>query len=331
MKLFTSKRLITSILLVLISCTDEKVGSDIHNSKPEPTTTPDPATSPDETSDNQTALAPTPTPTPPIPGDDGWLLVPFEDTLDDGIRINSGAYVRVDFEKWDLVFNKQLRLSLSECGDVKLVGGEMREANLDSESINTNVGMLTGIFLYRPSGTTNPPSTNLCTLIAEVIARENGDVTDSKKKTFKIKEGAVKISQSKNPDNTLKPYFALDSDGDLTLSLDTQGAITDDDLRIEIYKQDEYQRFVFIGSSIVLNFKDTYGYLKGKIDEVKVCGIAIHAYEKGNLYCGPDLNNKQWLTTLPQGNHLIIARAYESKTGIIAVRNALLETGLINQ
>lgn len=317
-------------MIILVSC-GEKVSSGNENSKTKPTSTPEPATDPDEISDKE----PAPTPTLPTePDNDGWLLAPFADTLDKGIRINSGAYVRVDFEKWDLVLMKQLRLSLSECGDVKLVGGDLREAIIEAVGVNSTVGRLATIFLYRPNGTITAPSTSSCTLTAEVIEREKPDEIKVKKsKTFKIKEGAVKISQSKNPDNTLKPYFALDSDGDVTLSLDTQGAITDDDLRIVIYKEDDdnQSRFIWAGSALVLNFKDRYGYLTGKINEVKVCGIAAHAYEKGNLYCGPDLNNQQWLTTLPQGNHLLIVRAYDNETGIIAVRNALLETGPINQ
>ena len=307
---------ILAVGILLVSCPDdEKIYSDGDSPKPESTSTPEPATEP----------TPSPTPTATIdPDEDGWSLVPLEGE----IRVNSGVYVRVDFDNHDLIMKKQLRLKLSECKDVKLIGGNTREKALDSESINTTVGETTIVFFYRPNGTINATPTNSCTFTAEVISREDGSVKKSKKKTFKMEEGEVKISQSKNPNNTPKPYFALDNDGDTTISFDTQGAITDDDLRIEIYKEDENRRFVLVGSALALNFRDTYGYLKGKVDEVKVCGPTVHVYERGNLYCGADLNNRQWPTTIPQGNHLLLVRAYDKETNIIAVRNALIETNI---
>ena len=288
---------ILTLLMFVISC-EKEVGSGSDSSKPKPTATPEPATSPkDETLDNTADSSPKTV----EPDDDGWRLIPFEGTLDEGIRVNSGSYVSVDFDDHDIVMHNQLDLKLSNCGDIKLVGTKKRGvAILDSGTIQTTVGELTAIFLYRPNGAITAPSTSSCTLIAEVIKREDGEVRESKKKTFKIREGATKIIQSTTAEETPKPYFALDSDGDVTLSLDTQGAITDDDLLIEIYKESEEGQFVFVGSALEIGFRNRYGYLKGKVDEVKVCGITIHVYKKGNLYCGPDLNNKQYLSSLSE-------------------------------
>ena len=256
------------------------------------------------------------------PVDDGWRLVPREHGA---IRVNSGLYVRVDFSEHDLVLRRTLHLTLSECDDIKMVGTGEEIAILEANTIkNGLVGSLVEVFLYRPNGAITPPA-NPCTLTAKVIDR-NGSAISSKNKKINLEKGVIKLIHPKDSDGTNRPYFALDDNNNVTLSIDTEGIITDNDLRIEIYKEDtKREKYIFAGSALALDFpKD------GKI-RVKVCGLGEHFYEKLNIYCGVDLNNQKWLTTIPQGNHLLIVKAYNANTGVFSVRNALLETGNLEE
>ena len=312
-------------LLILISCGEENKNL---GKKPAPSAdaTPIPTPTYSKEIEKLKARITELSSNPAEPIDDGWRLVPFN--LDpDKIMVNSALLVRVDFSEWDLVLRRTLHLTLSGCDGIKMVGtGERDVATIQTNTIkNGEVGSVVETFLYRSDGAITPP-TNPCTLTAKIIDIDGSEIS-SKKKEFTLEKGVVRLIQPKNLDGVNRPYFALDSNNNVTLSIDTEGIITDDDLRIGIYREDTRRKeYIFIGSALVFDFpKD------GKINRVKVCSRAMHAYEKGNIYCGLDLNNKEWLTTIPQGNHLLVVQAYDRDTGVVAVRSALIETGELEE
>ena len=310
------------LLLVIISCGGKGERKGVKTPQATPTPTNDPTSSDSkEIKKLKAQLAEMNSKSNASADSDGWLI-PNE------INFNNKVSIRVDFDDDDL--GKHMRLTLTECGGVKILSEPTEIRSIDDRSTAYNtafgkVGGLVNFFLYRANGEVTAPSSP-CKLTADIL--DLGDesylntddlddygVEDTKTKTITIKAGTARLSQLQNDDGTDKPYFAT-SNGRATLSVMTHGI--SDRVTILVFNEQggASNSYQLIGKAKVLDLPSD-GLFEAELCETPY----LTNEEDGSISCRDDSNSERWITTVPTRNHLLIARSSEGDKKI------LLETG----
>lgn len=234
------------------------------------------------------------------PDDDGWIITAGDN--DEKIRIGGTVWVRVDFADDDI--RKQMHMKLSDCSGVKITGEEIASSTGLSTTINSKVGKITEVSFYRQTGEVTAPA-GACKLTATIINRADGSRGKSKSKTFSIEAGTVKLSQLENTD-----YFAINTDGKLTISLKTKGIDAGSSVMIVVFdSRRKGNSDDFVGIAPITNFPSN-----GEIRNVRICGNAVGPNDDGDLICGD--NDDRWLTGIAADDYLIHVVGYSDEIGV---------------
>ena len=285
--------------MILVSCGEEK-------KKPAPsadtTPTPEPTDTSDATSKEIERLKAkiTELSSSSEPDDnDGWLVV-------DDPQITKELLLRVDFANDD--FNKQMKLTLNECGDIKLLGFGSSDAI--SNTVNARVGNLIRVGFYRANGEITAPS-GACKLTATIIKVSDGKAGKTKFEKISIKAGNTKLSKAKNSDGTTRPFFATNDEGRVTVSVATKG-ITADEILIMVFKKIDSDGYRVVGFALGDNTRPD-----GRII-AEVCKVFVFRERENNeLICRSE-GTLEWMTQRPtRGNYLLMATDKKDITAII--------------
>ena len=246
----------------------------------------------------------------PIDDNDGWLLVGEP-------QITKELFVHLNFDDDD--YGKRVELTLSECGDVKLLGGSTAISAISS-TVTGIVGAPIGIRFYHSNGEVTAPS-GICKLTATVIGASNGEGDKEESKKLTIKAGNVKLSKAKYSDGSTRPFFDTNDEGRVTISIANKG-FTTGDMLFFLYKQ-ENTYFSFFGTAL-----DEIG--ADNTITAEVCKeFNIPRRQNNESTC----SNNQWLTRIPaEGNYLLFAVGYDSSTERrVGNVSAILETGELEE
>ena len=294
------------LFVMLISCPDDE-------KRPKPSNTPSPTPTPTDGSDASSKEIErlkskidelTNNPTGPTEEEDGWLLVGEP-------KIGEGVSIRVDFDDDD--FDKRMSLTISECGNVKLLKSNITSDSVAfTDNIDSEVGEYNRVSFYRPDGEVNAPS-GACKLTASLLDT-SGRQRESKSKEITIKAGVIKLSKAKNSNGTTRPFFATKNNGRVTLDVAIEG-IDDDEALVLLFVETAAGVYRFVGSV----YGDTGS--SRELRSAEICNDWFIAEENEEMRCNKD----RWLTNTPTGgSYLLFLNSEGSASGI-------LETGEIKE
>ena len=298
--------LVTS-LLVLASCGEEK-------KKPAPsadaTPTPEPTDSSDASSkeiERLKAKIDELSSSSEPDDNDGWLLVGEP-------QITKELSVRVDFDDDD--FGKRMELTLSECGNIKLLGEYKGETTI-SNTVISKVGNISEVRFYHPNGEATA-SSGACKLTANIKIYATSSTEQSKSKKINIKAGSVKLSKAKYSDGTDRPFFALKDNGRVTLTVTTKGISSDEWVSVFLWRKN-VDNYRYAGEALS-------GLRSDNTVRGEVCKGGIVSEENSEeLVCeGINRVTNDWMRNIPTtGNYILMIKVEEGL--------AILETGELEE